>query len=65
MGDKILKVVGLVVAIAGFAFGMATILATLIAPMLSLENKLAFILASTFLIITCVCVAFTILEKRR
>lgn len=65
MGDKILKVVGLVVAIAGFAFGMATILATLIAPMLSLENKLAFILASTFLITTCICVAFTILEKRR
>jgi hypothetical protein len=40
-------------------------LATLIAPMLSLENKLAFILASIFLITTCICVAFTILEKRR
>ena len=65
MGDKILKTIGLVATIAGIAFGMATILATLIAPMLSLENKLAFILGGTFLITTCICVAFTILEKRR
>lgn len=63
MVDKILKFIWLAVSVAGLTLGMATILATIVAPMLTLENRVAFMLASIFLIITCLCVAFTILEK--